>query len=149
MSPVKLSSSELLTLPVLDMPLPPKPLLFRVGSRPSKYVVKDLLKIARIIPTERTAEFEQELNRIWNITKEPVPFTFRTADNRIVSLDLDCLAALSSRTPPAITLSTDYGYIVSITPASNNVSKTDSTVRPDICRSSLPSRRRRCSRRSL
>jgi len=146
MSPVKLSPLELLTLPVLDIPLPPKPLLFRTGSRPPKYVVKDFLEIARTIPAERTAEFEQEIKRIWSITKEPVPFTFRTTDNEIVSLDLDCLAALSSRTPPAITLNTDCGYIVSITPASNNVSETDSTVRSDIRRSSLPSRRRRSHR---
>lgn len=125
----KLSSSDLRSLAVLDVHIPPMPNssgaaqrrthVFNVGQSPAKYTVEDLKKTS---PTnsDRTDFFEKTLLGIWLSTgKQAVPYAFKTAnDDTVRSMDAGCPGYLMNRIPPRLEVSEvdELGYIKSVMP---------------------------------
>lgn len=116
MAPKKFTSAEVAALPILAVSIPDNKSLFRVGTRPTKYLVSDLKKSETGGPTQRTREFEREIARVWRETNASVPFAFRTGDGAVRSLDAGCLGFLASRNPCPIQFRTKDGYIDSVIP---------------------------------
>jgi len=125
----KLSSSDVRSLPVLDVHIPPMPNsggaaqrrthVFNVGQSPAKYTVEDLKKTSAR-NSDRTDFFEKTLLGIWLSTgKQAVPYAFKTADDDTIrSLDAGCLGYLMNRVPPRLEVSEfdEFGHIKSVMP---------------------------------
>ncbi|SIO08932.1 HNH endonuclease signature motif containing protein [Vannielia litorea] len=118
-------SSDLTSLPQLDIDLPPMPEkpggarqthVFTTKT-PAFYRPVDLKKQGPITP--RIRHFETLLTEIWrDMGERPVPYAFRTRDGKIRSMDAGCLARLLKQSPPSIKLVLDdaQGVILAAEP---------------------------------
>ena len=123
------TSSELKSVPVLDVHIPPMPgtgssmqkrtHVFNVGQNPEKYTVVALKKKGAA-DSDRRDFFEKTLLALWLETgSQPIPYAFRTVgDDSVRSLDAGCLGFLMNREPPHLEIiETDaHGNIMSVIP---------------------------------